>query len=151
MTKVKIELLQEELADLQLAAGYLQFSIERCSNLVGQEALSPEQLERLESLASRFARLADLLIQRVFRLVDDIELTVGGTLLDRIYRAEKRGWANAAQMITIRELRNLIAHEYATEKMLEIYVAVAALAPVLLEVVPKLLEYANDTIRKYPS
>lgn len=90
VTHVKIELLQEDLAGLQLAAGHLQYSIERCRNLIGQEALPPEQLERLESLTSRFARLADLLIQRVFRLIDEIELTSGGSILDRIYRAEKR-------------------------------------------------------------
>jgi hypothetical protein len=151
MTRVKIQLLQEELASLQLAAGHLQYSIERCRNLIGQESLPPEQLERLESLTSRFARLADLLIQRVFRLVDEIELTGGGSILDRIYRAEKRGWANAAELINIRELRNLIAHEHATEKMLEIYTAVAAMAPTLLEAVPNVVEYANNTIRKYPS
>jgi len=151
MTRVKIQLLQEELANLQLAAVHLQYSIERCSNLVGQESLPPEQLERLESLTSRFTRLADLLIQRVFRLVDEIELTGGGSILDRIYRAEKRGWANAAELITVRELRNLIADEYATEKMPKIYSAVAAMAPILLEVVPKVDEYANNTIRKYPS
>jgi len=151
MTRVKIQLLQEELACLQLAAGQLKYSIERCRNLIGQESLPPEQLERLESLTSRFARLADLLVQRVFRLVDEIELTGGGSILDRIYRAEKRGWANAAELINIRELRNLIAHEYATEKMPEIYSAVAAMAPILLEAVPKVVEYANNTIRKYPS
>lgn len=150
MTRVKIELLQEELAGLQLAAGYLQYSMERCRNLAGhEEALPPEQLERLESLTSRFARLADLLIQRVFRLVDEIELTGGGTILDRIYRAEKRGWANAAELINIRELRNLIAHEYATEKMLEIHRAVATMSPVLLAAVPEVIAYANETIRKY--
>ncbi|MBK9786368.1 MAG: hypothetical protein IPP59_20490 [Betaproteobacteria bacterium] len=147
---MKIELLEEELAGLQLAAGYLQYSMERCLNLIGQEGLPPEQLERLESLTSRFARLADLLIQRVFRLLDDIELTGGGSILDRIYRAEKRGWANASELINIRELRNLIAHEYATEKMLEIYGAVATMAPVLLAAVPKVIAYANNTIRKYP-
>jgi len=151
MTQVKIELRQEDLAGLQLAAGHLEYSIERCRNLIGQETLPPEQLERLESLTSRFARLADLLIQRVFRLVDEIELTGGGSILDRIYRAEKRGWASAAELINIRELRNLIAHEYATEKMPEIYSAVAAMAPILLKAVPKVIEYANNTIRKYPS
>ncbi|WP_201209322.1 hypothetical protein [Rhodocyclus purpureus] len=148
---MKLELLQEELAGLQLAAGYLQYSMERCRNLVGQEALPPEQLERLESLTSRFARLADLLVQRVFRLVDEIELVGGGSILDRIYRAEKRGWANAAELINIRELRNLIAHEYATEKMAEIYSAVALLSPVLLETVPKVVEYTETMIRKYPA
>lgn len=149
MTQVKIELLHEELAGLQLAAEHLQYSTERCRNLVGQEALSPEQLERLESLTSRFARLSDLLIQRVFRLVDEIELTGGGSLLDRIYRAEKRGWANAPELINIRELRNLIAHEYATEKMLEIYSAVAVLSPILLATVPKVVTYASSALQKY--
>jgi len=58
MTREKIELLQEELAGLQLAAGHLGYSMERCHNLVNREDLPPEQLERLESLTSRFARLA---------------------------------------------------------------------------------------------
>jgi hypothetical protein len=109
----------------------------------------PEQLERLESLSSRFARLADLLIQRIFRLVDAIELTGGGSVLDRIYRAEKRGWTNAAELIRIRELRNLIAHEYATEKMPEIYAAVATLAPLLLATVPRVADYADKAIGRY--
>jgi hypothetical protein len=52
MMQVKIELLQEDLAGMQLAAGHLQYSIERCRNLIGQEGLPPEQLERLESLTS---------------------------------------------------------------------------------------------------
>ncbi|MFZ3221857.1 MAG: hypothetical protein WA142_02015 [Rugosibacter sp.] len=151
MTREKIELLQEELAGLQLAAGYLEYSMERCLNLIDQEALPPDQLERLESLTSRFARLADLLIQRIFRLVDEIELTGGGSILDRIYRAEKRGWANAAELIKIRELRNLIAHEYATEKMLEIYTAVAAMSPALLAAVPEVIAYARKTIQRYPA
>jgi len=43
----KIELLQEELLGLQLAAGHLGYSMERCHNLIGQEELPPEQLERL--------------------------------------------------------------------------------------------------------
>jgi hypothetical protein len=147
--QVKIELLQEEVAGLQLAAEYLQYSTERCRKLIGQESLSPEQLERLESLTSRFARLSDLLVQRVFRLVDEIELSGHGSPLDRIYRAEKRGWANAAELIRIRELRNLIAHEYATEKMLEIYTAVAALSPILLATVPKVVVYVRSTLQKY--
>ena len=145
----KIELLQEELLGLQLAASHLGYSMERCRNLIGQEELSPEQLERLESLTSRFARLADLLIQRIFRLIDEIELTGGGSILDRIYRAEKRGWANATELIKIRELRNLIAHEYATEKMPEIYTAVSAMSPALLAAVPKLITYAGDITQRY--
>lgn len=36
MTKWKIELLQEELAGLQLAAGYLEYSMQRCSKLIAR-------------------------------------------------------------------------------------------------------------------
>ena len=149
MTREKIQLLQEELIGLQLAAGHLGYSLARCENLVGKEELPPEQLERLESLTSRFARLADLLIQRMFRLIDEIELTGGGSILDRIYRAEKRGWANAAELINIRELRNLIAHEYATEEMPAVYAAVAALSPSLLAAVPKVIAYAEKIIQRF--
>jgi len=150
MTREKIELLQEELLGLELAAGHLGYSLERCQDLIGREALPPEQLERLESLTSRFARLADLLIQRIFRLIDEIELTGGGSILDRIYRAEKRGWSSAAELIKIRELRNLIAHEYATEKMQEVYAAVAALTPALLTAVPQVIAYAGKVINRIP-
>ena len=93
--------------------------------------------------------MADLLIQRVFRLIDEIELTGGGSVLDRIYRAEKRGWADAADLITIRELRSLIAHQCATEKMLEIHSAVAALSPTLLAIVPKVIAYPTITLERY--
>ena len=145
MKQEKIELLKEGLADLQLAAAHLGYSLERCHNLIGQEEISPEQLERLESLTSRFARLADLLVQRIFRLIDDVELEGSGTILDRVYRAEKRGFANASELIRIHELRNLIAHEYANDKMPEVYAAVATLSPILLAAIPKII----DLIGKY--
>jgi hypothetical protein len=149
MKQEKIELLQEELSDLQLAAAHLGYSMDRCQYLIGQEGISPEQLERLESLTSRFARLADLLIQRIFRLIDDVELEGNATILDRIYRAEKRGWANASELIRIRELRNLIAHEYANDKMPEVYAAVALLSPILLAAIPKIIDHVSDLIKNY--
>ena len=151
MTREKIELLQEKLPGLQLAAGHLGYSTERCLNLIDQEELPPAQLKRPESLTSRFARLANLLIQRIFRLIDEIELPGGGATLDRICRAEQRGWANAAELIKIRELRKPIAHEYATEKMLDIYTAIAAMSAALLAAVPKGIAYAHNTIQRYPA
>jgi len=151
MNEDKLLLLQEELRGLENAATHLRFSINRTQGLLNQQDWQPEELERLESLASRFARLSDLLMQRVMRLIDDLELTATGTLLDRIHRAEKRGWVDdAIKLVRIRELRNLIAHEYAADKMSEIYAAVAALAPELLAVVPKVTAYAHELEKKYP-
>ena len=151
MNSTKLEWLREELLALEAAAGYLDFSLQRCRSLIGRDSWSPEELERLESLTSRFARLSDLLVQRIFRLIDDIELIGSGTILDRIMRAEKRGWGKAAEMIKIRELRNLIAHEYADDQMASIHTEVAALSPSLLETIPKVVAYGNELIRRYPA
>lgn len=129
MNADKLLLLQEELRGLENAATHLRFSIDRTQGLLNQQDWQPEELERLESLASRFARLSDLLMQRVMRLIDDLELTATGTLLDRIHRAEKRGWIDdAIKLVRIRELRNLIAHEYA-RRQVEIYAAVELFSP----------------------
>lgn len=150
MNPDKLQLLRDELVNLDKAALYLEVSLVRSSDLVGCEALGPDELERLESLASRFARLADLLTQRIMRLIDDLELLPGGTMLDRIHRAEKRGWIDRTeQLVRIRELRNMIAHEYAAERMAEIYASVFGLAPQLLAVVPKVTAYADDLIRRF--
>jgi hypothetical protein len=147
----KLLLLEDELRGLEKAADHLRFSIGRTEGLLGRRDWQPEELERLESLASRFARLSDLLMQRVMRLIDDLELVGGGTLLDRIHRAEKRGWVDdAGRLVRIRELMNLIAHEYAADKMAEIYAAVGALAPELLSVVPKIIAHARELREKYP-
>jgi len=62
------------------------------------------------------------------------------------------GWVDeVATLVRIRELRNLIGCEYASEKLAEpIYTAVLAVAPELLAVVPKVHAYAEDLIKTYP-
>lgn len=152
MNPDKLLLLRSELDSLDKAAAYLAVSVSRSANLIGRGDLSSDELERLESMASRFARLSDILIQRVMRLVDDLELISEGSLLDRIQRAEKRGWvSNAKDLVRIRELRNLVAHEYAADRMTEIYAGIARLAPELLAVVPKVRGYAEDLARRFDS
>lgn len=147
----KLLLLEEEIENLRAASAHLQFSVLRTRDLIPrvQTPISPEELERLESLASRFARLADMLIQRVMRLIDDIELSPSGTVLDRIHRAEKRGWIERAEvLVRIRELRNLIAHEYAADKMTEIYTAVFQLAPELNSIAERASDYSIALIER---
>lgn len=152
MNPDKLLLLRNELNNLDKAAAYLATSIDRSSGLAGRSDLSAEELERLESMASRFARLSDLLTQRVMRLMDDLELTPEGSMLDRIQRAEKRGWVQSAQdLVRIRELRNLVAHEYAADRMAELYTGISRLAPLLLAVVPKVRSYAEDLAKRFGS
>lgn len=146
----KLLLLQEGLVHLEQAATHLAYSLGRTQSIIHQESWMPDELERLESLSSRFARLSDILTQKMMRLIDELELTPDGTLLDRIQRAEKRGWVeSASHLLQIRELRNLIAHEYAADRMPDIYQAVAALTPTLLAIVPKVMLHAKQLAQQY--
>ena len=146
MRALKLELLKEEIKSLELAAEHLAYSVTRCSNFEQWQSTSIEDLERLESLTSRFSRLSDMLVQRVFRLVDEIELTGSSTVLDRIYRAEKRGWVVADELIKMRELRNLIAHEYSADALTQIYAAVLALSPSLISTIPKVIQSVGNML-----
>ena len=68
--------------------------------------------------------------------------------MDPIDRAEQPGWADAADPFSTREPRDRIAHEYSTEKRLEIHTAVAASSPIPLAIMPKVIARATVTIEK---
>ena len=63
----------------------------------------------LALLSARFARVSDILVQKIFRLIDILDLEDSGTVLDRINRAEKKDLVGSArEFIEIRELRNRV-------------------------------------------
>jgi uncharacterized protein YutE (UPF0331/DUF86 family) len=137
--------LQAELTELKRARDVLHYSYEKCSSVSIDHSLSHQQLESFEALTSRFARLSDIIIQRVFRYLEAIDLEESGTARDRINKAEKRGVISSAdQLVKIRLLRNEIAHEYKAESIYDIFERVLALTPVLLDSVERILRYAQE-------
>lgn len=149
MNPERLALLEDALRVLEKATEHLGYSMDRVRDLQDKSQWTPEELERFESLASRFSRLADLHIQRVMRLIDELELVPQGSLLDRIERAEKRGWIAAPDLVRIRELRNLIAHEYVEDKLHELHLAVLELAPLLIDLTPKVAAFGRVLIVRY--
>jgi hypothetical protein len=137
-------LLQAELELMNKAQEHLRYSYERCQAIVGKASYTLEELEHFESLTSRFARLSDLLIQKLFRLIDQLDLDESGTIRDRINRAEKKGLIAAAdKFIEIRELRNQIAHEYNPNAMLTIFTEVLHYCPPLFDAVVRVHRYSS--------
>ncbi|KEI70749.1 hypothetical protein [Endozoicomonas elysicola] len=144
--KDRLQLLEQQLENMAQMEALLLWSYERCRVLPMIEGQMPEQeaLEKFESLTARFARFNDILLQKIFRLIDSIDLDDVGTVRDRINRAEKKGLIDdAQQFIEIRELRNSIAHEYQPEALSIIFPETLQATPVLLDIAERVREYAR--------
>lgn len=140
----KIELLQQELDLMHKAALVLERSWVECQKFGDQLSYPVEELDRLELLSSRFSRLTDFMVQRIFRLIDEIDLEQPGTARDIINRAAKKGMIdNADSFIEARILRNKIAHEYIEKVMTEIYQKALELVPTLLDSVKRVDVYTK--------
>ena len=106
-------LLEHGLAELANARRHLDYSFQQVAGL--PDALEPateKQLESAEAFTGRFARSVDLLVNKVLRALDRVELKPEGTLLDVVNRAEKRGLVERAEELReMKDVRNMIAHE----------------------------------------
>jgi uncharacterized protein YutE (UPF0331/DUF86 family) len=136
-------LLQTNLKQLEKASAWLSKSIIQCSNIKLNKKPTEDEFDVLENLTSRFARLSDILVQKVFRLLDTIELEPKGSTLDVINRAAKRGFSDDKTLKNIRELRNAIAHEYTEEELIILFKEVKKFSPLLIEVFNKVMKYCE--------
>lgn len=137
------EILQQELVVLEGARDIFRYSFEKCSGIGLKSDFTYEELESFEALTSRFARLSDIIIQKILRIFDELDLEESGAVRDRINRAEKKSIiASADDFIQIRILRNEIAHEYKPDAVSEIFTQVMKLAPPLLESVDGIAAYS---------
>jgi len=133
----------EQIVLAEAAARALRYSYgHRPALREGRNYTEPEW-ERWDALSTRFARLADILTHRVFRAIDLVEFhPPGGTFLDRIHRAEKRGHIRSSyDWKEIREIRNQIAHEYATAELMQLLEDIIRHTPELLATVERLIGY----------
>lgn len=138
----------ENLEQLNQARKHLETSLERCSRLTSKETLSETNLIEFEALTSRFARISDMLIHKIYRSIDAVELVEGGTLIDVLNRAAKRNLIDSlTEMRAMKDLRNDIAHEYITERLWILHNEVFTRVPKLLELVHRANEYAKKYIK----
>ena len=139
-----IQLLKETLARLDDTERWLLRSYTICSKIGLKENYTDEEYDAFETLTSRFARVGDLLLQKVFRTIDQLELEDTGTLLDALNRAEKRGLVDSADSFrAIRELRNEIAHEYRLEDLQQLFAKALELSDKLFAYIDQSKQYCE--------
>jgi uncharacterized protein YutE (UPF0331/DUF86 family) len=116
-------LLEQALNELANARRHLDYSSQQVAGLPDTLAGTTEmQLESVEAFTDRFSRSVDLLVDKVLRSLDRVELNPEGTLLDVINRAEKRGLIGRAEDLReMKDVRNMIAHDYAGARAAEIF------------------------------
>lgn len=135
--------LTEIIEQLQDAAEHLKISLDRCS-VCGVQATGEDALIEFEALTSRFARVTDMLIHKVYRAIDTVEFVEGGTLIDVMNRADKRNLIDSVlEMRTLKDLRNDIAHEYIAERLQLLHEEVLQRAPKLLQLVTRAVAYCQ--------
>lgn len=101
-------------------------------------------MDRFEAFTGRFARLSDIIIQKICRLIDRIDLEDIESVRDRINSTEKKGLIVSADIFTqIRIVRNDIAHEYHTEILKDIYRKALELTPHRFDSVKRIKEYSK--------
>lgn len=142
--KPELQYLKENFEQTDEAAKHLLNSVERCKDFVLSNDYSEDQLIELEALTGRFARMSDLLIQKVFKTIDEIEGTTQGTVRDRLLQAEKKRIIdNADGFMEIRKVRNRIAHEYEIDALKDIFLFAFQNSHLLIDAIKTAKEYSQ--------
>jgi uncharacterized protein YutE (UPF0331/DUF86 family) len=138
-------LLKQGLAELSLARRHLDYSFQQVAGLPDDlKGATEKQLESAEAFTGRFARSVDLLVNKVLRSLDRVELKPEGTLLDVVNRAEKRGFVNQSEELReMKDVRNIIAHDYAGAKAAEIFSYCREQKPVFDAICGRVTDYAG--------
>jgi hypothetical protein len=116
------QLLKEEIALLEKAQGHLEYSLIRVQRIELTKNLDNDNLEILDSFATRFLRLYEVLINQILRTCLQLLGEYQKTTIDNLNKAENLDMITSADdMNYIRMLRNKVTHEYVEDEWIEIY------------------------------
>jgi hypothetical protein len=136
---------------LTKSAGRLKYSYSKVQQIdLDKEDFTEEELETIESLCSRFARISDILLQKAFRFLDIYEFDgYDFPVPKRITLAERRKLIPSTEIFKyIRELRNEVAHNYATDYYIDLFKEIFKSTPTLFEIVDNTIEYLNKKFQR---
>ena len=146
MKRKQEEVFIQNLKDFKRSLYWLDKSLEKVRNMDinSFQNLSEEDLEKIEVLFSRFSRAVDMLINRILRGIDILELEDVGTKIDVVIRAEKRGFVESYEtLIAMKDLRNELAHEYVGERLVSKFDEVREFSEKLIEIGNRVIEYGE--------
>ena len=142
MEDLNAQILKENLKSLEKSLNWLKRSYKKSLLINFEQFLTEEEFDTLENLTSRYSRAVDLIISKIFRSIDAVELEESGTILDVVNRAEKRGLINSSSRLKeLKNLRNEIVHEYETDDLVDTFEAVQNNVPEIINIAQKIKVY----------
>jgi hypothetical protein len=153
MLNKQLTLLKTEMTLFDEAIKQMEYSMEKCAPLVikNTNEYNSEDLEHIEAYTARFARLSDMYLKKIIRIVAAMEGYSPLSLRENLELGEKLGFIkSAAILLEIRVFRNEIAHEYIPLTQSNIFMEVNRIIPMLNEniAVTKAYLYRNNWLIK---
>src|SRR5208283_1963015 len=137
-----LEILGKSLADLNKSAVWLKRSYEKCRLIGTKENYDESELEAYETLCNRFGRAVDMIVMKVLRNIDFVELEETGTMLDVANRAEKKGIVESVDILrAMKDLRNELVHEYLEEDYVKKFEEVLSWTEKIFEITENIIKY----------
>jgi len=141
--------LNESLHHVQKSLATFEYSRSICRNIGIKNEYSFDELNQFEALTSRFARISDLLTQKVLKTIILLLKEDLKTFIDRANFAEKVGIISSAEDIfAIRDIRNTIAHEYTIDILTELFAEVLNYSESLIMEAQNMLKYGQALVNK---
>ena len=142
-----LQIIKEQLMLLEQSKISLQYSFNESKKLIDNNPnaeFSLQQQDVFEAFASRLARTADILVQKVLKTVQLYESEPVNTIRDMLLQAEKKSLIEQAEiMFELRLFRNEIAHDYLPKSQTGIIKACIHYTPFLLANVDKAMVYCK--------
>jgi hypothetical protein len=130
---------------LKQALPSFERSLVKCRDIDFSPPISFETEESLDALSSKFSRVSDIYTQKVIKTLLFLLREDAPTFLDRMNLCEKLGIIpSAEELIAIRDLRNIIAHEYLSENLVEIYREIIQLSDNLMKSITLTDKFLSD-------
>lgn len=143
--ELRLEELKNIINRLALAESSFEYSKSRCRAIGLKDDFSFEELDAFEALTARFARISDMLTQKLLTIIFMLLKENPLTTIDKINLAEKFGIIKSAEdLLAIRELRNEISHEYKSEDIITMFREILKMSDILSEESARAKKYASD-------
>lgn len=115
---------------------YLEFTYMRVQKLsVDPKQLTDEEFEVWDGFATRFARSSDIFLSKYLKAaIKEDDPAFDGSFRDQLNKAEKLKLIDDAKVwFEIRELRNVVVHEYSDEDLKAIFQKMLRFTPLILD------------------